>query len=122
MGELMRLSNKVALISGGGSGIGKASCLLFAREGAKVVVVDLKKDTAEATAKEIGTNARAFAADVSKAKDAEAMIAFAEWIAPNFSIDGFWTYVGTVLVIWAVNWIGDQVLGDVERRARPRLI
>jgi putative membrane protein len=51
-----------------------------------------------------------------------AMIALAEWIAPNFSIDGFWTYVGTVLVVWAVNWIGDQVLGDMERRARPRLI
>jgi len=51
-----------------------------------------------------------------------AMVALAAWIAPNFSIDGFWTYVGTVLVIWAVNWIGDQVLGDVERRARPRLI
>jgi putative membrane protein len=51
-----------------------------------------------------------------------AMIGLAEWIAPNFSIDGFWTYVGTVLVVWAVNWIGDQVLGDLERRARPRLI
>ena len=51
-----------------------------------------------------------------------AMVALAEWIAPNFSINGFWTYVGTVLVVWAVNWIGDQVLGDVERRARPRLI
>lgn len=51
-----------------------------------------------------------------------AMIALAEWIAPNFSIDGFWTYVGTVLVVWAVNWIGGQVLGDMERRARPRLI
>jgi len=51
-----------------------------------------------------------------------AMVALAEWIAPNFSIDGFWTYVGTVLVIWAVNWIGAQVLGDVERRPRPRLI
>ena len=51
-----------------------------------------------------------------------AMVALAEWIAPNFSIDGFWTYVGTVLVVWAVNWIGDQVLGDLERRARPRLI
>ena len=50
------------------------------------------------------------------------MIALAEWIAPNFSIDGFWTYVGTVLVVWAVNWIGGQVLGDVERHARPRLI
>jgi len=51
-----------------------------------------------------------------------AMIALAEWIAPNFSIDGFWTYVGTVAVAWAVNWIGDQVLGDMERRVRPRLI
>jgi putative membrane protein len=51
-----------------------------------------------------------------------AMIALAEWIAPNFSIDGFWTYVGTVLVVWAVNWIADQALGDMERRARPRLI
>ena len=51
-----------------------------------------------------------------------AMVALAAWIAPNFSIHGFWTYVGTVLVVWAVNWIGDQVLGDVERRARPRLI
>jgi NAD(P)-dependent dehydrogenase (short-subunit alcohol dehydrogenase family) len=74
----MRLTNKVALITGGGSGIGKASCLLFAREGAKVVVVDVKKDAAEATAREIGDDARAFTADVSKAKDAEAMVRFAE--------------------------------------------
>jgi putative membrane protein len=51
-----------------------------------------------------------------------AMVALAEWIAPNFSINGFWTYVGTVVVIWAVNWIGGQVVGDVERRGRPRLI
>jgi putative membrane protein len=51
-----------------------------------------------------------------------AMVALAEWIAPNFSIDGFWAYVGTVVVVWAVNWIGDQILGDLEGRARPRLI
>src|SRR5438093_5855968 len=50
-----------------------------------------------------------------------AMIGLAEWIAPNFSIDGFWTYVGTVVVVWAVNWIGDQILGEVSIRARPRL-
>ena len=51
-----------------------------------------------------------------------AMVALAEWIAPNFSIDGFWAYVGTVVVFWAVYWIGDQILGDLEGRARPRLI
>ena len=51
-----------------------------------------------------------------------AMLALAEWIAPNFSIDGFWAYVGTVVVVWAVNWIGGQVLGDVEQRRRPRMI
>jgi len=34
-----------------------------------------------------------------------AMVALAEWIAPNFSIDGFWTYVGVVFIVWAVNAI-----------------
>ena len=74
----MRLVNKVALVTGGAGGIGKASCVLFAREGARVVVVDLKQEAAEETAREIGGEARAFAADVSKAADAEAMIAYAE--------------------------------------------
>jgi NAD(P)-dependent dehydrogenase (short-subunit alcohol dehydrogenase family) len=78
---MMRLNNKVALITGGASGIGKASCLLFAKEGAKVVVVDLKKDAAQKTVDEIkkaGGDAAAVAADVSKAKDAEGMVQFAE--------------------------------------------
>jgi putative membrane protein len=51
-----------------------------------------------------------------------AMVALAEWIAPDFSITGFWAYVGTVVVIWAVNWVADQLLEDVGRRTRPRLI
>jgi len=34
-----------------------------------------------------------------------AMVALAEWIAPDFSIDGFWTYVGATIVIWLVNWL-----------------
>ena len=50
-----------------------------------------------------------------------AMVALAEWIAPDFSIDGFWSYVGTVIVVWAVNWIGGQIVGDARGRARPRL-
>ena len=49
-----------------------------------------------------------------------AMVALAEWIAPNFSIDGFWTYVGIVVVIWAINWIADQVIEPPARR-RGRL-
>jgi putative membrane protein len=32
-----------------------------------------------------------------------AMLALAEWVAPNFSIDGFWTYVGATIVVWLVN-------------------
>jgi putative membrane protein len=39
-----------------------------------------------------------------------AMVALAEWIAPDFSIDGFWSYVGVVVVVWAVNWLADAVL------------
>jgi putative membrane protein len=48
-----------------------------------------------------------------------AMVALAEWIAPNFSIDGFWTYVGVVVVIWAVNWIGDRLEDTLTARVRP---
>jgi putative membrane protein len=43
-----------------------------------------------------------------------AMVALAEWIAPDFSIDGFWAYVGTVVVVWAVNWIGHELV-DTRR-------
>jgi putative membrane protein len=50
------------------------------------------------------------------------MVALAVWITPNFSIDGFWSYVGTVAVVWAVNWIAGQVLGDVDGRTRTRVI
>ncbi len=45
------------------------------------------------------------------------MIALAEWIAPNFSVDGFWTYVGIVFIVWLVNWAGNAF---VERSLRPR--
>ena len=47
-----------------------------------------------------------------------AMIALAEWIAPNFSIDGFWTYVGVVVIIWIVNWAGWRLIDEVEAK-RP---
>ena len=52
-----------------------------------------------------------------------AMVALAEWIAPNFSIDGFWTYVGTIVIIWLVNWIGHSIADELERsRRQPSLV
>jgi putative membrane protein len=50
-----------------------------------------------------------------------AMLALAEWIAPNFSIDGFWTYVGTVFVVWAVNWVCNTAIDAFEDRGATRL-
>jgi putative membrane protein len=48
-----------------------------------------------------------------------AMLALAEWIAPNFSIDGFWTYVGATIVVWIVNIAMQVLLGGLSgRRAR----
>lgn len=43
-----------------------------------------------------------------------AMLALAEWIAPDFSIDGFWTYVGATIVVWLVNWILNALLPDFD--------
>jgi putative membrane protein len=46
-----------------------------------------------------------------------AMVWLAELIAPDFVINGFWSYVGTVVVVWIVNWIADRVLESVGARA-----
>ena len=68
----MKLKDRVAIVTGAGSGIGQASAMLFAAEGAKVAVVDLKPDAARATAEQIekaGGQALALAADVSRSDD-----------------------------------------------------
>lgn len=73
----MRLKDKVAVITGGGNGIGKETALLFAREGAKVVVVDVNNKAGKSTVAEI-TRLKKEAvfckADVSKEKDCKRMI------------------------------------------------
>jgi putative membrane protein len=46
------------------------------------------------------------------------MLALAEWVAPDFSIDGFWTYVGATIVVWLVNWILNALLGGLTGRSR----
>lgn len=72
----MRLSNKVALITGAGKGIGKATALKFSKEGAKVVVCDLDDAVAETVAqiRLQGGQAIGFKVDVTKPDSIEAMV------------------------------------------------
>ncbi len=77
----MRLENKVALITGGGSGIGRETSTLFAAEGAKVVVVDVNDTGGEetvATIQSAGGEAVYVHADISQAADCENMVRTAE--------------------------------------------
>ena len=73
----MLLAGKVALVTGSGRGLGRACAQVFAREGAKVVVVDLDRDDGEATAtliRDAGGEAAFVEADVGKAADIERMV------------------------------------------------
>lgn len=70
---LTSVAGKSVVVTGASKGIGKGIARVFARNGAKVLVVARQTDAAEATAKEIGNGASAFSADVTKLTDLDAM-------------------------------------------------
>jgi NAD(P)-dependent dehydrogenase (short-subunit alcohol dehydrogenase family) len=94
-----RLAGKVALISGGATGMGGASSKLFAAEGAKVAIVDLNMEAAQATVDEIvkaGGVAIALQADVSKANEVTAAVAIAlRMFGP---INVLFNHAGTIVI------------------------
>jgi 3(or 17)beta-hydroxysteroid dehydrogenase len=76
-----RVQGKVALVTGGGSGLGAADCEMLAREGAIVIVTDVREETARAVAERIGNGAIALALDVASE---EAWIATMRTIEARF--------------------------------------
>ena len=65
----MRMKDKVVLVTGGAAGIGKATALRFAEEGAKVVICDLDEEKGNQTAKELGEDASFFKVNVAKREE-----------------------------------------------------
>src|SRR6478736_1532511 len=69
-----RLAGKVAVITGAGSGIGRASAKLFVAEGAKVVVAEIDATRGEASAREAGADARFVRTDVTDEESVKQMV------------------------------------------------
>ena len=91
----MRLDDKVTIITGGGSGMGKTAAELFAREGARVVVSDVSETAGEsvvASVKAAGGQATFIRADVSKEDDARGMVQHA--IATFGRVDALYNNAG----------------------------
>jgi NAD(P)-dependent dehydrogenase (short-subunit alcohol dehydrogenase family) len=110
----MKLANKVALITGAGSGIGQATALLFAQEGAAVAAMDLNQDAAAATVDRIGAmggKALAITGDVSQEADARRMVE--ETVRHFGRLDILYNNAGIAGA--ALNTIGELGAEDFDR-------
>src|SRR5436190_18562 len=74
----MRLQGKIALVTGGASGMGKSEATIFAREGARVVVADVLEADGKGVAQAIGDAARFVKLDVTNEAEWQTAVAFAE--------------------------------------------
>ena len=94
-----RLEGKVAIVSGGATGMGGAASRLFAAEGAKVAIIDRNESAARATAAEIvaaGGVAEAFVADVAEEADDIAAVAAAEKTFGPITV--LFNHAGTIVI------------------------
>jgi len=108
-----RLDRKVAVITGAGSGIGIETALLFAREGAKIVVADYASEAGEATVRQIGEkggDALFIKTDVSQASDVERMVKAT--VEKYGRIDILYNNAG---VLGEVAFVGDATEDDWDR-------
>ena len=112
----MRLANKVAVITGAGSGIGKAASVLFAKEGATIVVCDINEDRCKGTVaavEEAGGSASYVQADVSK--EAEVRSAMEEVDRRHGRIDVLYANAGIFTP-------GDTILTDLSEEEFDRVL
>jgi len=108
-----RLDGKVAVITGAGSGIGRETAILFAREGAKIVVADYASEAGEATVCQIGEkggDALFIKTDVSQASDVERMVKAT--VEKYGRIDILYNNAG---VLGEVAFVGDATEDDWDR-------
>ncbi|MEM6646153.1 MAG: SDR family NAD(P)-dependent oxidoreductase [Bacteroidota bacterium] len=114
----MRLADKTAIVTGAGSGIGRASAIRFAAEGAKVGVLDRDADAAQATANgiaEAGGTAHVLTVDVTQAAAVEAAIA--EVVDIFAGLDVLFNVVGVSGRHW-----GDGPVADCTEDAWDRVL
>src|SRR5215208_7463747 len=132
----MRLADRTALVTGGASGIGAATCRRLAAEGARVAVTDVNLDGARAVAAEI--DGAAFELDVrstdsvrSAVQGAEAELGPVEILVNNAGYDEWNWFTGTDEALWRrvleVNLVGvlactHAVLPGMQERRRGRIV
>lgn len=133
----MDCQGKVALVVGGGSGIGQASALLFASNGAKVVVADINQDAAEATAtaiRDAGGDAMAFGCDITSSAECRRLVADAVegfghvdilastvgWSDTTFFVqedEDYWSRIVAINYLGAVYLCRAVLDGMIERKS-----
>jgi len=117
----MELEGKVALVTGGGSGIGRAIALTFARAGAMIAVNDIRDDAAQAVVDEItGAGGRAMAVPADVADGRAVLKMFTRFLTVWDTLDVLVNNAGTVFLAPHVAANFDQLIGELASGGPPR--